>query len=57
MKPNAESVVGTTTSTSPSPACSIAAWTMRLSPGAQETVTAVPEIDAPCWIGRIRCPA
>ena len=53
--PNIPSVRGevvVTTRMSPAPHCSTAAWIIRLSPGQHSTVTAVPAIRAPGWIGR-----
>ena len=57
MNPYGESVIGTTTITSPAWDCSIAACTIRLSPGAVSTVIALPAIAASCWMGRMRAPA
>src|SRR5262245_23384224 len=51
--PSVEIEVVVTTRMSPGSSNSTAAWTMRLSPGGHETVTAEPAIRAPVWIGRI----
>ena len=49
-------VVVVTTSRSPGWHCSTAAWIIRLSPGQQTAVTAVPPIRAPRWTGRMPGP-
>ena len=57
--PKAPSLLGetvVTTMMSPGRACSTAAWIIRLSPGQQITVSAVPAMRAPCWLGRIPGP-
>ena len=45
--PWSDADVGATTTTSPSPHCSTATWTIQLSPGGTLTVTADPEMCAP----------
>ena len=50
--PSVDGEVVVTTSRSPARHCSAAAWIMRLSPGQHSTVTAVPPIRAPSWMGR-----
>jgi hypothetical protein len=42
---------GATTSTSPRRHCSTATWIIQLSPGGTLTVSAVPAIREPAWIG------
>ena len=57
--PNAPSVPGEVVVTkrmSPGRHCSTAAWIIRLSPGQQTTVTAVPPTREPRWTGRIPGP-
>ena len=55
-QPPADGDVVVTTRTSPNRHCSTAAWIMRLSPGQQTAVTAVPPIRDPRWTGRIPGP-
>ena len=50
--PCVDGAVVATTKMSPSWHTSTAAWIMRLSPGCDSTVTAVPATFAPTWIGR-----
>ncbi|KUN27995.1 hypothetical protein AQJ11_15475 [Streptomyces corchorusii] len=52
--PSVEGEVVVTTRRSPPRHCSTAAWIMRLSPGQDGTVTAVPATRTPCWTGRRR---
>ena len=48
--PSVDGEVVVTTRMSPSPHCSTAAWIIRLSPGQDSTVTAVPAMRVPCWL-------
>ncbi|AKJ15142.1 hypothetical protein ABB07_35305 [Streptomyces incarnatus] len=52
--PSVDGEVVVTTRMSPAPHCSTAAWIIRLSPGQDSTVTAVPATRTPCWTGRSR---
>jgi hypothetical protein len=47
IAPSVDGLVVVTTRTSPGRTCSTAAWTMRLSPGWQSTVTARPAMRRP----------
>ncbi len=55
--PSLDGEVVVTTSRSPGRACSMAACTMRLSPGPHSTVSAVPAARAPGQAGRSAVPS